>query len=205
VPFNDINQKLYSLIHGVEIPTANPQPVLDVQDNDAIIAHNIDAILSHYSTNPKKVSPFASWSGALDKGNIVRGEGSPEFNDPNQLRRDFYITNVLGMQRVEADSSLKYEGGAKKMKRGHKLAACLLKWASDMQLNPRFDFHEEDAPLNFDHEQVLQQQSVNSTAHLYFVAEVMRLIAAKWRENSGKSSPFTPPKAREKRSTSKIP
>ncbi|KAL7504576.1 hypothetical protein ACHAXN_002181 [Cyclotella atomus] len=192
-PFNDLNQKLYALIHGVENSSVTIQPVVDFQDSDAVIAHNIDAILSHYSRNPKKVSPFTSWSGALDKGNIAKGGCSTEFNDC----RDFYLTNVLELQRVEVGSTVKYEGGAKKMKRGHKVAACLLKWASAMQLSPNFDFKKRT--LNFDHEQVLQSRPVNSTSHYYFVAEVMRLIAAKWRENSGKSASFTPsttPRAR---------
>ena len=96
------------------------------------------------------------------------------------------------------------------MKRGHKMTACLLKWASAMQLSPHFERTTEDSrnTLDFDHENKLHWQAQDrrplGNSYCYFVAEVMRLIAAKWRENSGKESSCTQIK-RTKRSNSIIP
>ena len=207
--FSDLEQKLYDVIHCAENSSSHCQRNASFHDNDAAITHNVDAIISHYSTNPKKVSPFASWSGAGDKGNITRGNALSSLMNHSKWR-DLYLTKVLGMQRVEVNGGAAYEGGARKMKRGHKMTACLLKWASAMQLSPHFERTTEDSrnTLDFDHENKLHWQAQDrrplGNSYCYFVAEVMRLIAAKWRENSGKESSCTQIK-RTKRSNSIIP
>lgn len=213
--FLEHEKKLYDIILGIVQDCADEHVSgVALDSSDAAIAHNIDAIVSHYSTNRNKVSPFSSWGGALDKGNITKGNCFGSLSDRNQLWREYYLANVLEMQRVEVDGAVKYEGGAKKMKRGHKMAACLLKWAAAMQLSLNYESldrgNEAEALLCFDHETKLNQHeqqpaSISRNAHCYFVAEVMRLVAAKWRENSGKSAPSTPAKQRAKRSSSTVP
>jgi hypothetical protein len=144
----------------------------------------------------KKLSPFSSWNGSGDKGNISKGFG-PFPSDDDDRWRDLYFTKILQMQRVEANGDVTYQGGTK-MRRGHKMAACLLKWASCMQLSPNFGPSaidpDDDNTLSFDHEKELQLQRTQAKSdssrnvHYYFVAEVMRLIAATWRESEDRSS-----------------
>ena len=211
--FCGLDKKLYDIIHcAEEIASSDLSSDAVFQDSDAVIVHNVDTIISHYSTNPKKLSPFATWSGAGDKGNVIKSNGPTLVDDSNNKELlDFYLTKILELRRVELNGAVTYDGGAKKMRRGHKMAACLLKWASAMQLSPNYEpkayEHNGDTLAIFNHEtKVRKQQQVSRSEnmHYYFVAEVIRLIAAKWRECSGKSYMSTPVKGRDRRSTSKI-
>ena len=100
------------------------------------------------------------------------------------------------MKPMETEDGQVYRGG-NRMKRGHKIAASLLKWARNMQLGPtnsdkKADFSvgdSQDMGLRFDHEQNLgggcNSDGANPPQHcqyIYFVSEVMRLLAARWRE-----------------------
>jgi hypothetical protein len=210
--FCNLDQMLYEkIIHCAGQDSASTSPLkMAFGDSDAVVAHNVDAIISHYSVNNKKVSPFSSWSGAGDKGNIVKGSGSLAAVDDDERKwRDFYLTTILEMQRIEVNGLITYHGGTKKMKRGHKLSACLLKWAAAMQLCPKSEHTAHvsygcDESFGIDHEKALQQRTPHTShmfnTHYYFVAEIMRLVAAKWRENSGKASSSSTPIKRSKRS-----
>lgn len=213
--FCGLDKKLYDIIHcSEEIAPFDLSSDAVFQDSDAVIAHNVDTIISHYSTNPKKVSPFATWSGAGDKGNVIKSNGPTLVDDSNNKKLlDFYLTKILEMKRVELNGAVTYDGGAKKMRRGHKMTACLLKWASAMQLSPNYkpkaNYMNIDTVVVFNHEtkvqkkQHVKQINMPENMHYYFVAEVVRLIAAKWRECSGKSYSSTQIKRRDRRSTSK--
>ena len=75
-------------------------------------------------------------------------------------------------------------GGGGKMRRGHKICACLLKWARRMQLLPyewsEFGYPASSEVIKWDHE--ASQAFKFRQPHLFFVTEVMRLLAARWRE-----------------------
>jgi len=137
-------------------------------DTDAIIVHNIDAVFGHYASKLNRINPFSSWNGAGDKGNVS-----------------------IKMKKVLTDKGLVYHGGIK-MKRGHKIAACLLKWARNMQLSHERMYEPHGNCLRFDHEQKLCNE-INSH-YIYFVSEVMRLMAARWRECSVSKRRGRPPK-----------
>lgn len=205
--FQDLDRKLYSLVHCIQDDGSYTFPLeTSFNDSDAVISHNVDVLVSHYSSKRERISPFATWSGAGDKGNIAKSSGPFSADDQNPWR-DFYLTKVLNMQRVEANGGVTYQGGHR-MRRGHKMTACLLKWASGMQLSPNFGSIDENSELDksitFDHEVELQQQTTQSTkgpsktAHYYFVAEIMRLVAAKWRESKSRPSSSTPVKRKSR-------
>jgi hypothetical protein len=164
---------------------------VQLDGNDAAILHSLDAVLGHYAPNLNRINPFSSWSGACDKGNIIKDYGSDPWVD-------FYLTKILKVEAVQTDEGPVYKGGVK-MKRGHKIAACLLRWARNMQLsfNDEFDKRDRypvnntrDCAMSFDHEQQLNDLPGTSAAkvsyqerhYIYFVSEVMRLMVARWRE-----------------------
>jgi hypothetical protein len=195
---NMLNRKLYDMIHCLDDAGLVHQSV-QLDGNDAAILHSLDAVLGHYAPKTNRINPFSSWSGAGDKGNIIKDYGS--CSDPWV---DFYLTTILKVEAVQTDEGRVYKGGVK-MKRGHKIAACLLRWARNMQLSFNDEFYKRDRyPVNnsrdcavpFDHEQKLYDLQVTSAAkvsyqerqYIYFVSEVMRLMVARWREVDPDSS-----------------
>jgi len=195
-----LHEKLYSIIHCLDKSESTP---LNGQfdDSDAAIFHNIDVVLSHYAPKNNRINPFSSWPGAGDKGNISK--------DCNRLSSnplvDYYLTRILKMKPVQTDEGQIYRGGSK-MKRGHKIASCLLRWAQIMQLESvipesddrasfKFD-NSQGNSLNFDHERQLfddrkaadDAPSSQHNQYTYFVSEVMRLMAARWREHGAKAA-----------------
>lgn len=207
--YDVLDRKIYDMIHCLE---DNESYIIDNQvvfnESDAIVFHNVDAVLSHYASQSKRISPFATWSGAGDKGNISKDSsaGSLSASDDDAFWRDFYLTNVLQMERVKTNGGKVYQGGIK-MRRGHKMAACLLKWARHMQLNSvrceiagfDVDSCRRDISLTFDHEREMcgelhmgETKEPRLNAHVYFVAEVMRLLAARWREAKSMPSAASP-------------
>ncbi|KAL7519948.1 hypothetical protein ACHAWX_004702 [Stephanocyclus meneghinianus] len=192
-----LDRRLYDIVHCIEEKSCDDLPLKTAFNNsDAILSHNVDVLISHYLSKSKKLSPFSSWNGSGDKGNIFKCFGSFPSDDDNQWR-DLYFTKILQMQRVETNGDVTYQGGTK-MRRGHKVAACLLKWASYMQLSrnfcPRAIDPDDNNTFSFDHEKEMQLRKTQAksgssqNAHYYFVAEVMRLIAATWRESEDRSS-----------------
>ncbi len=189
---NVLDRKLYDIIHCFDDAGLFHQSI-QLDGNDAAILHSLDAVLGHYAPNPNRINPFSSWSGACDKGNIIKEYGS--CSDPWV---DFYLTKILKVDAVQTDEGRVYKGGAK-MKRGHKIAACLLRWARNMQLSFHNEFdkrdrypviNSRDCAMSFDHEQKLIDLPGTSAArvsnqeihYIYFVSEVMRLMVARWRE-----------------------
>jgi hypothetical protein len=188
---NMLDKKLYDIIHCLD-DVGLVQQTVQLDDNDAAILHSLYVVLGHYAPKLNRINPFSSWSGAGDKGNIIKGYGS--CSDPWV---DFYLTTILKVEVLETDEGRVYRGGIK-MKRGHKITACLLRWARNMQLSVKNEFDKRDRfPINdshdggltFDHEQKLnelKETAVGMVPHhqryIYFVTEVMRLMAARWRE-----------------------
>jgi hypothetical protein len=189
---NMLERKLYAMIHCLD-DVGLVHPTVQLDDHDAAILHSLDVVLGHYAPKLSRINPFSSWSGAGDKGNIIKDYGS--CSDPWV---DFYLTTILKAEAVQTDEGRVYRGGIK-MKRGHKIAACLLRWARNMQLSFNNGFYKRasfpvndsrDRGLTFDHEQKLNElpgTAVTILPHqerqyIYFVSEVMRLMAARWRE-----------------------
>ena len=165
-------------------------------DDDAVLVHTIDAVLSHYANDSHKVNPFETWSGAGDKGAIGKeipfaNNGSKNANaEHNIWWKSYYSKEIMGSMN---DSSTKSSHGTSgkdwKMKRGHKLTSCLLSWAKNMQINRRVDFN---AVKNL---KLLPIPDFNwierPRPDVEFVAEIMRLLAARWMESSSNATKTT--------------
>ncbi|KAL7454750.1 hypothetical protein ACHAWC_006356 [Mediolabrus comicus] len=196
---DDIQSLLYEMIHSLEVAESesdNLSGEIQLDNIDAIISHKVDAMFSHYSSKQKKINPFKSWNGAGDKGKDVieaKVEGADgskmpsasSSNDPTH----YYMTEVLHMNCEDVNGKRVYKGGAK-MKRGQKIASCLLKWARRMQLQPHFEsvsIHSSrnEGGLVFDMEPNMQKATTIQNGYIFVVAEVMRLLAARWKETGG--------------------
>jgi len=193
---DDMQRKLYEIIHSLESESEidNSSDEMRFNDIDAVITHKVDAVLSHYySSKQKKINPFKSWSGAGDKGKNIDTEIDEAGNSSSTTSPDaqfswahYYMTEVLHMSYDVVGNRKVYRGGSK-MKRGQKIAACLLKWARHMQLRPDFESimrHNScnEGDLQFDSETSIQQVEPIKNGYIFVVAEVMRLLAARWSE-----------------------
>lgn len=198
---NTLEVALYEMIHCLgDVVGLIPQK-FQLHENDAAILHSLDAVLHHYASKSDRINPFSSWSGAGDKGNIIKDYGL--CSDP---WIDYYLTTILKVESLQTDKERAYRGGVK-MKQGHKIAACLLRWSRNMQISSvhnkidklaRFSVNDSrGSGFPFDHEQrqnelsitLVKKSPLQEREYIYFVAEVMRLLAARWRESSGTSLP----------------
>ena len=141
-------------------------PKTDISDDDAIIVHIIDVVLSHYATDARKVNPFESWSNSRDKNiNVGKSPG----NSKDVWWRSYYCDKILGSNNM-------------KMSKGHKITICLLHWAKHMQLNDRNRWgsinHTVSSIDNHMSTPLLLPNDIE------FVSEVMRLFVARWLEAS---------------------
>jgi proteasome lid subunit RPN8/RPN11 len=190
---NDMQRKLYEIIHSLEgteseNDTSSDEMII-FDDIDAVISHKVDAVLSHYySSKQKNINPFKSWTGAGDKGRNIDVDAT----DTQLSWAHYYLTEVLHMGYDEVENKKVYKGGSR-MKRGQKIAACLLKWARRMQLRPDFEavvsynsYNEGD--LMFDGKTSTQHGIPIKNGYIFVVAEVMRLLASRWRETTWISS-----------------
>ena len=162
---NILHKKLYTLIQCLDEP-ADDSAALKAQliDCDAMLLHCIEVVLATYCTKLNKVNPFTSWSGAGDKGKQFINDGT------TNTWVDYYSQTVLKMKPQTNGSG--WRGGSK-MKRGHKITSSLLRWARFMQINSVYE--------------------TSSFQYIYFVSEVMRLMAARWRESGSRATrPSTP-------------
>ncbi|KAL7466945.1 hypothetical protein ACHAXS_012733 [Conticribra weissflogii] len=205
---DSFDRKIYEMIQCIgESGSAIIGEETSLKESDAAITHSVDVVLSHYASKGTRFDPFNTWNGAGDKGLIINKDSACTPSESDSWK-DFYFTKVLGMSaRRLPNGVVEYVGGSK-MKRGHKLAACLLKWASFMQISPglessskqsgqfSYDVTRHEYGLEFDHERELIESSIDVSNHgkchttgeldyIYFVAEVMRLLAARWREGKG--------------------
>ncbi|KAL7498376.1 hypothetical protein ACHAWT_006335 [Skeletonema menzelii] len=205
---DDMQRRLYEIIHSLESESKQDtsSDEMSFNDIDAVISHKVDAVLSHYySSKQKKVNPFKSWSGAGDKGKNIDTEkdeaGVPPLSSTTGAQCSwvhYYLTEVLRMSYDEVGDRRVYRGGSK-MQRGQKIAACLLKWARRMQLRPDFEAvmsHKScnEGDLKFDSETSIQQVAPIKNGYIFVVAEVMRLLAARWSEAAG-----NPPRQKRQR------
>ena len=130
-----------------------------LSDDDAIIIHAVDAVTSHYMKDLNKVDPFNFSKFSLDTS-ILEMTSIP-------LHYQEYFNSVIS-ESVRVST----------MKVGHKIASSLLTWASHMHLNSRSRKRSKcklDSILD-------DPDSIDLASDIEFVGEVMRLIAARWRE-----------------------
>jgi hypothetical protein len=146
--------------------------VSNLVGDDAILVHMIDVILSHYALDVRKINPFESWAGAWDKSiGVGKVSNKPNSGSTESWWRSYYCTEVLGSNKINV-----------KMNKGHKITACLLKWAKHMQFNDRKRWGSifDDDPLIDDQE----SHPLQLPSDIEFVSEVMRLLVARWLEAS---------------------
>lgn len=132
-----------------------------------MVLHCLDVVLATYCSKLNKVNPFTSWSGAGDKGKEFINDGTTSW-------LDYYSQTILKMKPQSNGSG--WRGGSK-MKRGHKITSSLLRWARSMQ-------------TNYDYEASSSYGNITSSEfqYIYFVSEVMRLMAARFREAGSRAT-----------------
>lgn len=141
-----------------------------------MVLHCLDVVLATYCSKLNKVNPFTSWSGAGDKGK--------EFiNDGTTTWLDYYSQTILKMKPQSNGSG--WRGGSK-MKRGHKITSSLLRWARSIQINYVYETSSSSGNMS------------NDFQYIYFVSEVMRLMAARWRESGSRATRMSTPRIRNK-------
>lgn len=150
----------------------------DSDADDAIIIHTVDAILFHYAHDSHKINPFSSWNGAGEKGllktidPLMTTSGDKE-SYPSW--KTFYEREIIGLGQGQTGTS----AGAWKMKRGHKIACCMLGWARHLQINDRNRWKDRNGFDKILDQCTYQPRPPNDVE---FVSEIMRLLAARWRE-----------------------
>jgi len=174
-----LNLLLSPTIHDVDDVAILKDHVIDLSDDDAVLVHVVDVVLSHYALDAHKINPCESWTGA--GRNISMGKtGNKNENVNNRSGsveswwRSYYSMEILGSSKNSV-----------RMKKGHKITSCLLSLARHMQLNERnrqgisndIDSFTEDQDSN----------PLNLPKDIEFVSEVMRLMVAHWRESSPSS------------------
>ena len=179
---NVLHRKLYTLIQCLGDPSDEPQDdstflKVHLDDCDAMILHCIDVVLATYCTKLNKVNPFTSWSGAGDKGKDFINDGT------TNTWVDYYSQTILKMKPQTHGSG--WRGGSK-MKRGHKITSSLLRWARSK---------------NFDYKTSSSCSNTNDFQYIYFVSEVMRLMAARFREAGSRATRINTPRNKKQGSS----
>lgn len=152
--------------------------IFNLFDDDAIIVHTIDVVLSHYALDTRKINPFESWAGAWDKSiGVGKGNNKSDDGSVESWWRSYYSKKVLG--------STKNFRNNVKMNKGHKITACLLHWAKHMQLNERKRWGTIYDINSFENDEFPPLELPND---IEFVSEVMRLLVARWLEASTDST-----------------
>ena len=153
----------------------------DLFQDDAVLIHTIDVVLSHYSADSHRIDPFGIWTGSGDKGQVDSKafraiEEEEKEKEPSDLER-YYLEMIMGLSQSSGDTA-----SSGKLRRGHKICLCLLRWSRRLQLFP-YQWsevgHWSDNKSAWDHEVTTQQLR---QPHIFFVTEIMRLMAARWRE-----------------------
>ena len=170
---NVLHKKLYTLIQCLGEPLNESALESQLVDCDAMILHCTDVVLATYCTKLNRVNPFTSWSGAGDKGKEFINNGSTK-----PVWVDYYCQTILKMKPQTNGPG--WRGGSK-MKRGHKITSSLLRWARSMQIDSAYNTSSSCGNMP------------NEFQYIYFVSEVMRLMAARWRQSGSRATrPSTP-------------
>ena len=174
---NVLHKKLYTLIQCLDEAAEEPQAdsvalKTQLSDCDAMMIHCLDVVLATYCAKLNRVNPFTSWSGAGDKGKEFINDGT------TNTWVDYYSQTVLKMKPQTNGSG--WRGGSK-MKRGHKITSSLLRWARFMQSS---------------------SCNTNDFRYIYFVSEVMRLMAARFREAGSRATRISTPRNKKQESIS---
>jgi hypothetical protein len=133
-----------------------------ISDDDAMIIHSADAIFNHYMKDLNKIDPFECSKFSLDATSAMMNT-----NLPGYVKEYFKLTIAESMQVC-------------KMKFGHKITSSLLTSASHMHLNFRSRLLSN---CTFD-EYVDDSDDVELSSDIEFVSDIMRLLAARWREEA---------------------
>jgi hypothetical protein len=146
----------------------------DIYNDDAVIVHAVDVMLSHYEKDTRKINPFEGWAGAWDKGiNIGKLNNGAKINSIESWWKSYYSAKILGANNTST-----------KMTKGQKITACLLHWAKHMQLNDRKRWASMGDKDSYNKESFLSSFPPQLPSNIEFVSEVMRLFAARWIEAS---------------------
>ena len=172
--------------------------------DDLALISCIDVVLSHYAVSSQRINPFNSWSGAGEKGLLVKecraSDGKIEW------WKRYYLDHIMGGKAPSNGGLSSGSNNNGKMKRGHKIASCLLRWAKHMQLQcdtvdgivseptaekkgfENMNGYSCRQKILWDHESFGTNGNGKETGecqlpvHINFVAEIMRLLAARFRE-----------------------
>jgi hypothetical protein len=176
----EILQHLYkSKLFGDEVTRKS-----SLSDDDAMLIHSSDAIFHHYKNDSNKINPFELSRFSLDTS-IAMDTDMP--------------LNVKEYFKVEIAKST----NSFKMKFGHKIASSILTSASHMHLNFH-NRHQNCLPEEYIDE--CKEGGTGLASDIEFVTDIMRLMAARWREEgevSGKSLSNTSKKEAGSNSKSK--
>lgn len=132
-----------------------------IADDDAMMIHSTDAILSHYMKDLNKIDPFETSRFSMDVNLALTNTTLPE-----NVRKYFKVDILDSMQLF-------------KMKFGQKITSSLLTSASHMHLNSRCRLSSN---RTFAEDIDDDSDNVELSSDIEFIGDVMRLLASKWRE-----------------------
>jgi hypothetical protein len=128
-------------------------------DDDAVIIHGVDAMFNHYMNDSNKIDVFKCSEFSVDASSI----------DTTSLS---YSSRQYYKSIIAEDTSSTF-----KLRIGQKIASSLLTWVSHMHLNSHRRIDEPD-PVD----KLLGASACGLNSDIEFLSDVMRLLAAKWRE-----------------------
>ena len=156
-----ILERLYnSMYFGDEVTSLSNRKYF-LADDDAVIVHGVDAMFHHYMTDANKIDVFKCSNFSFDASSI----------DATKLShncREYYKSAI-----AEALPTFK-------LRIGQKIASSLLTWVSHMHLNSHSRLKRPD------HVDMALGgvYTCELSSHVEFLGDVMRLLAARWREAS---------------------
>ena len=169
-----------SKVFGDEVPSTLRKKSF-ISDDDAVIIHAIDALFIHYMQDANKIDPFDFSECYLNLASVE--------NTSLPINVQKYFKTFI------AESS----NTSCKLRVGHKITSSLLTWASHMHLNSRNRL-ESRCQLAQTMDDV---DSMELPSFLEFMSDIMRLLAARWREAAEMNGETVKKKKQTKTSSSK--
>ena len=130
-------------------------------DDDAVIIHGVDAMFHHYMNDSNKIDVFKCSNFSADASSI--DTTSLPYNC-----RQYYKSTIA----EDASSTFK-------LRIGQKIASSLLTWVRHMHLNSHRRIHQPDQV-----DKMLGTSVCGLNSDIEFLSDIMRLLAARWREAS---------------------
>jgi len=156
-----ILERLYnSMYFGDEVVSVLNRKYF-LADDDAVIVHGVDAMLHHYMNDANKIDVFKCSNFSFDASSI-------DATTLSHNCREYYKSAI-----AEALPTFK-------LRIGQKIASSLLTWVSHMHLNSHSRLRRPD------HVDIALGgvDTCELSSHVEFLGDVMRLLAARWREAS---------------------